>query len=81
MSSFALKMFAVIALLCVVQHSVAGNVEHTRTWGDLSGGDTIFATTKTKSAIPFLVRDTEISFPGVSFDLISNISSKLILFQ
>lgn len=70
MSSFALKIFAVVGLLCVVQHSVAGHVEHTRTWGDLSGGDTIYATTKTKNAIPFIEREIEIAFPGVSFDFI-----------
>lgn len=69
MNSYAMKLLAIVGLACVMQSvNVAADVEHTSSWGDLSDGRTVYFRTKSKTAIPFVTRDTDIDFPGVSFN-------------
>lgn len=61
----SLKPLAIVGLVCVMQGVLAGDVEHVSSWGETEVGS-VFSVIKSKVAIPFLHRDTEIVFPGVS---------------
>lgn len=65
MVSCTMKLLAVVGMICVIQ--VAADMENVNGWGELYGSGTAFSLERTKYAIPFVRRDTDVEFPGVSF--------------
>lgn len=62
-------MFFVIAsLLCVMQSAIAVDVDHVKSWGDLSTSRNYFTRIESKIGIPFFHREFTVSYPEVSFD-------------
>lgn len=66
MTSHVIQFLAIVGLLCVLQISIdAAGVEHEGSWGDLSDGRAVFYRDKSKVAIPFVKRETDVAFPEV----------------
>lgn len=68
MTLFAIRCLAVVGLVCVLQSAiVAADVEHVDSWGNIDQGSSL-SRFKTKIAIPFLTRETDVDYPGVSYN-------------
>lgn len=68
MTSFIKQFLAIVGLLCVVQSGIATEVDHVKSWGDLSKPGSYFSEIKTKVALPLLHRDFTVSYPQVNFN-------------
>lgn len=68
MTPFAIRCLAVVGLVCVLQSAiVAADVEHVDSWGEIEKGSSL-SRIKSKLAIPFLTRETDVDYPGVSYN-------------
>lgn len=59
----------IVGVICVIEISLANDVDHVKTWGDLSKPGSYLTQIESKVGIPFFHRKFTISYPDVSFTL------------
>lgn len=66
MFSSVKQLVIIVGLVCVVRSANATNVDHVKSWGDLSKPGSHFTEMETKVAIPFIRREYIFDYPEVS---------------
>lgn len=66
MTSSIVSLLTIVGLVCALQSVVASEVDHVKSWGDLSKAGSYFSQIETRVGIPLIHRDITVSYPEVS---------------
>lgn len=68
MTSSIVSLLTIVGLVCALQSVVASEVDHVKSWGDLSKAGSYLSQIETRVGIPLIHREITISYPEVCFD-------------